>query len=147
MTVIACDGRTIAVDRLALCGDVCSVTRKWRALKGGGLAFLTGALTTGLAIVDWLGRRRKPFPRSDGPVATVIVLRDRLLYEYESDSEGHPIEHDLHEGPFAWGSGGSAAWGAMRHGASARDAVLIASELHASCGMGVEVFDIGGNPL
>ncbi len=148
MTVIALDRTHIAVDRQSTTGDTRARMRKWRRLKNGGVALLAGTVASGIAMIRWLdsGKRIARFPMIDAEdFARVIVVHEGHVVQYESSP--HPLNIDLDHGPFAWGSGRGAAWGAMRAGAPAAEAVEIASEYHIECGMGVDVFDLHGNQL
>lgn len=103
-------------------------------------------MVSALAIVAWYeaGKRRSRWPQIDAEDwAHVVVLQRGRLLDYENKPYAQPIE-DKH---FAWGSGKLLALGAMAAGATAQQAVDIASRYHVECGLGVDVFDLAGRQL
>lgn len=156
MTCIAWDGQTLAADRQAtldgICRTVCKIlniadaTPTQDGLFPGGSAFITGTgdFESFAALVEWVrdGERQDKWPnfqKHDG-FYTLVVVRLNLkfqptLYMYEA----LPIRQMLDPTkPFAWGCDGRLALAAMAAGASAEQAVEIASSLSIYSGLGVD---------
>lgn len=147
MTVVAFDGAHVAVDRQFTRGDTKSAAAKWvRLQRRGGVAIMSGHVSRARAIIAWLDsaqRRADRFPVAHGPDdwSRVLLVADGTVTNFEDSPYGMAVdEFD------AWGSGAQIAWGAMRAGASAADAVAITAERHTECGMGIDVFDLHGQP-
>jgi hypothetical protein len=145
MTVIAWDGRTLAVDSATTSGQVKQVCTKWRQTRKRGQVVVMaayGALTQGLRLMDWYVAGADPaaYPAAADQEewAGLIVLTKRTgkkagltVVEYEAGERtpGAPIQ-----GKQAWGSGREVALGAMHVGARAQQAAEAACDLIASCG-------------
>ena len=139
MTVIAFDGRRIAVDsRITRAGRI-ECGRKWKRLADGTLVLWEGDVFHALELLRWYEDGADPaqWPERDSPDARLIVVRDGQIHEYAGP---HPIEHAMQV--LAWGSGADLALGAMEHGAPAYVAVEIASRRNAYCGGSIAVFDV-----
>jgi len=146
MTVVAYCGRTIAIDRQATLCETRSRTKKWRRMKNGTLVLLSGTIVRALAIAHWLetGARASRWPyqeheEAEENFARVLVLKPgEPLLQYENDPHAMAVEDPF----YAWGSGGDIAIGALAMGASATQAVEVASQFNVNCGHGVDAFDI-----
>lgn len=148
MSIAAWDGRTLAVDKMAVNGDHVFMTTKARRLADGTVVAWTGCESAGRGMAKWFENGADPekYPkeqRDDNLWSRLIVVRpDRTVIYYESLAEPLTVEDDF----FAWGSGRDFALGAMAMGADARRAVEIASQLCATCGMGIDVFEFEPTP-
>lgn len=94
--------------------------------KGDAVLGTYGESTTGMVFVDWYGSRRK-CPRemlvnADAEFG-VIVLSPAGIFLYDKWCRAERLEGDF----FAFGTGAKVALGAMHAGASAEEAVRIAS--------------------
>lgn len=149
MSVIAFDGKWLISDRRAVSHELCAVMNKTFRLAVKSYAGITGGLAQGLAYVDWL-RNGGECPKENSPecstkivLVTVIDLADgkqqAAITEYESN---HVRGIEIEESKWAWGSGREYALGALLHGASAIEAVQIASELSSTCGGGYQGFNV-----
>lgn len=148
MTVIAWDGKTLAADRQAECGNsraaVCKVFR-----VRDGLAGISGDLSTGMEVLAWYEAGAIPaaWPASnrglsEGAVLTVIRMEDGAARAFFYESSPFPFRT---EGAFAArGSGCGEALVAMACGKTAREAVLLAQEYNTTCGMGVDSLEFEG---
>lgn len=140
MTIVAWDGKTLAADRMTSYGntpvrrDLPKVFRVRR--PGDGRVFLYGACGSSAdtyAYWQWLlGKCAQPTFKDLGILMVddtrqVWVCDERLMWEPHCAQT------------WGIGSGVDYALGAMAAGASAREAVLIASRLCNTCGMGVDV--------
>ncbi|MCH9665464.1 MAG: hypothetical protein K0U41_06405 [Gammaproteobacteria bacterium] len=72
----------------------------------------------------------------------LLVIADETGYAFYEDDPHSLVTSDE---PFAWGSGGDYALGAMLHGATAEEACNIACDISQSCGLGVTVANLN-NP-
>ena len=139
MTVIAWDGETLAADRQCLRGDTIMTARKLWSLKNGGVVAVSGLLSHGIALKDWVenGMKREDFPKAGEGMdwATLIVaIPLKPVVYFENTPE--PIEI---LDPFAaWGVGRESALGAMAMKSDAIEAVEIASRFVAGCGNGCD---------
>ncbi|BDU76277.1 hypothetical protein [Mesoterricola sediminis] len=142
MTVIAWDGKTLAVDRMGTNGDKKFPAKKCRKTQNGDIIAWSGTLEVGITLADWweAGRDPKTWPEAQkGEDWTrLVILMGGQVYTMEQLPVLQPVESPFH----AWGSGSEFAMGAMAMGADARKAVEIASQLCPSCGFGVDAYDV-----
>lgn len=143
MTTIAWDGRTLAADRQATIGTLKRTTRKIWCVCDKLVAFV-GDSDQVLELLHWMRRGAGPtdFPehqrRGDSDNRIVVITSDRRIQVYERTP--FPIEFgDKH---FAMGSGRDFALGAMAMGATAREALQVASNLDCGTGMGIDWVDL-----
>jgi hypothetical protein len=141
MTVIAWDGRTLAADKMACCGDTAVTCTKIRRVDEKLFAWC-GGRGEGMALVEWYlaGADKDKYPefqKSDDWARLVVATASGVVF-YEKVPEPQPCED-----PYgAWGSGREVALGALAMGADARHAVEIASTHVHTCGLGVDVFEL-----
>lgn len=147
MTIIAWDGKSIAADRRVICSGSISTTTKIRRVKvpkkGFQVLAWAGQQAAAMMLFDWYMRGADPeqwpqVQQADEQWARMIVADGNGVYEYERQ----PVAVRVEDAFAAWGSGADVAMGAMHMGASARRAVEIASLVEASCGNGVDSFDL-----
>lgn len=142
MSVIAWDGKTLAVDRQLTCADIRLTGTKCRKLANGEVVAWTGGIEYGMILARWYEQGADPlkwpaFQRTD-EWSRLIVCQPSQVVEFEKEPEPQLVEE-----PFcAWGSGRDFAMGAMAMGATARRAVEVACRFNIHCGMGVDVFPI-----
>lgn len=142
MTTIAWDGKTLAVDRMGVASDVPKVVTKLKVLEsanGREVLAVTGCITGSLIMMDWYKNGADPekWPKiqeTDDWCRMVVATRDGV-FEYER----HPVKIALEERFYAWGGGREVALGALAMGATAEQAVLIASKFDTNTGYGVDV--------
>jgi len=142
MTVIAWDGKTLAADKQTNRGDAIGTCTKIFKLHDGTVVSFCGALSKGLVLFDWYrnGCKEEEWPefqKSDS-VTILVVVKDGKCIEYEGVSNPISCEDEFS----AWGSGMEFAIGAMAMGATAVEAVEIASYHCEGCGRGVDSFDV-----
>lgn len=140
MSVVVWDGKTLAADRQASCGDLRMLTCKIRRLPSGEVVAWTGEVSTGMILADWYERGAKPeeWPKfQEGENwSRLIVASPGKLVTYEGGP--YPVAIPVLEKKAAFGSGRDFALGAMAWGADAEGAVTVASHFCASCGLGVD---------
>jgi len=144
MTILAWDGRILAADKMALCGDTQKkVTKIFKLSPGGQVVGFTGDLDLGLMLLKWYeaGACPKTFPKErdekEAWGTLVVVGRDGCFF-YERYGVAIPVENTF----MAWGCGREVALGAMEMGATAMEAVFVASKWVNGCGFGCDWFAI-----
>lgn len=139
MTVIAWDGKTLAADRQATNSECRREVKKIYRLKNGEIASFCGSEAGARELLAWYEQGADPakYPPMQATTDWVrlVLVTGKGVVEYEQ----RPIPQPIIEPFFAWGSGRDYALGAMAAGASAKQAVLIASRYSVGCGMGVDV--------
>ena len=141
MTVIAWDGKTLAVDRRAVSsGMQRTATKVWR--HGESIIAVCGTLTAGLEMKAWLEAGAKPeslpAPQRTDDYSCVLVLNPSGLWLYEKG----PVPMRVESSPFACGSGRDYAMMAMHLGKSAVEAVELTSLFDVYCGNGVDAMTL-----
>ena len=133
MTTIAFDGNTLATESGITLEDGSTnlvSQSKFYALPGRYVA-IAGNMTFVDDIVKWIKEGADPEETPDGSWTVVVFnVRRRKAYEYVSNSykRSLPLECKV---PYAAGTGGKVALGAMAAGADAVDAVKIACKYDA----------------
>lgn len=146
MSVIVYDGRAkiLAADRLRSAGDMIMPGSKIQPLgfgkKDKDIVAWTGGVAEALMVIDWIqssGSLPWPNCQHGDNWTRVIVANDHECYFYEQE----PVKiHVPPDGFMAWGAGRDFAMGALAAGATARQAIEIASQYCAWVGFGVEVY-------
>jgi hypothetical protein len=142
MTVIAWDGKTLAADRMMEMGGGKFPVSKLHRLEDGSLMGGAGDLPRAYEMQRWIADGCKAgtlaAPVGDMYARILLVKPDGTALTYANTE--FPI-HILR--PFtAVGSGQDYAITAMFLGHSASQAVAIATELCASCGMGIDTLEL-----
>lgn len=141
MTVIAWDGKSIAVDKRSERGEVVgTVTKLFKGKDGYALA-IAGSIVKGLLLVEWFnnGRKEEDWPKfqSTDEWGWLIAAKDGECLAFGPDYL--PLKN---ENKFcAWGSGCEFAIGAMAAGKTAYEAVAITNHHSASCGRGIDLIE------
>ena len=141
MSVIAWDGKTLAADRQASFGG--RVTTSVKIFKHEDkLIGLIGPHESSCRLYNWILNGMNPvsFPReleSDGAIPIVYVI-PRTGHAVKFEDCAYPIV--VKDEFWAAGSGGDLALGAMAMGATAEEAVEVASKYNIYCGCGVDRF-------
>lgn len=141
MTVVAWDGKTLAVDRQATSGHMISKHTKIFKCRNDYVAAFWGPIGEYGVLIDWLesGAIPKDWPKLSEDVGVLIVSgKDGSALEYEGTGYPIPIEVPF----YAWGQGRELAMGAMAAGADAIQAVRIANQHSAHCGCGIDAWDL-----
>ena len=146
MTVVAWDGKTLAADRLAVCGRArSSVTKIYRF--GGELIGGAGTISVVKEMAHWyeMGADPETFPASargeaDGTSVLIVVLANGTAWSYE----GGPLPFLVEDPHGAWGCGNEAALVAMACGLHAAAAVAMVSRFNSACGNGVDALTLDG---
>jgi|ERR1035437_4350763 ATP-dependent protease HslVU (ClpYQ) peptidase subunit len=142
MSVVAFDGIHIAADRQGTSGEYINRSTKIRRLLNGDVIAWTGTSENGLAVAQWYEAGADPalWPASQKGEdwSRLIVVSKGRVFTYEQ----LPIKRLIEDRFSAWGSGRDFALGALANGASAVEAVKVASKLSASCGMGFNSFRV-----
>ena len=142
MTIIAYDGKCLAVDKAAVISDMRHKVTKIKKTKSGTILAWCGSNEYGLILCRWYQNGADPdkwpeFQRDENWVRLVVVENGKVFY-YEQEPEPQFIEDRF----FAWGSGRDFAMGALAMGATAEQAVEIASRYNIYCGLGCDVIQI-----
>lgn len=151
MSVIAWDGKTLAADKLATDCDMSMETVKIRKIESGTHAghviAWTGCDASGTFLADWYeaGAIPEKWPTQaqmdrESSSRLIVVTPDGKCKHYQGTT--HAIALPVREPFRAWGSGRDFAMGAMAAGASAKVAVLIASQFCVTCGGGIDFFNV-----
>jgi len=132
MTTVAWRDGVLAADKKASEDETgFTVTKLFRA-KSYAVAFY-GDLSNGLLFVEWLKKRRGECPLNKNTGALVMELDTGRCYQWEKG--GVPL---LVEDRFlSCGTGAAFAIGAMAMGATAIEAVEVASEWDNNSGLGI----------
>lgn len=142
MTVLAWDGKTLVADRLACAGHMkATVTKILRFEKE--LLGICGNLATGKELKKWYltGAETDNFPAAaleDGDTELVVIKENGRVWVYAASAVPFEIEDEV----CAFGAGGEAAWAAMLCGATAEQAVLVASQVNITCGNGMDILPL-----
>lgn len=152
MTVIAYRAGIIAADRNAFVHNVI-VTRRTKVGRSsdGTLVGTSGAGWQGDKLRQWVEdwgadtveRARPDFHHLN--IGAVIIYPDRRILMMETEDNEDIREWYGASDFVALGAGAELAMGAMAQGATAIEAVVIASRFHAHCGGGVDWLDHQGN--
>lgn len=143
MTVIVWDGKTLAADKRCSYGGMnCTVTKITRigALLVGG----SGDVPYIQAMFDWVRRGRSvdDFPADqrtkDDWQPIIVVEPDGRAMMYERTP--YPVRYD--DIQMVIGSGREYARAALYMGATAAEAVAVASALDVNCGNGIDTLRI-----
>lgn len=142
MTVIAWDGKTLAADHMMEMHGGKFPVNKLHRLESGSLMGGAGDLPRVYEMQNWISDGCKPGelrqPVGDVYARVLLVKPDGTALMFANNE--YPI-HILR--PFvAIGSGQDYAITAMHLGHNAEAAVAIASELCASCGMGIDTLEL-----
>ena len=140
MTTIACDGKTLAGDKQVTTGGTATLTTKVfkvKTKKGTVLAGYSGDLADGQAFIEWLKKGENELP--DMSVLNALVIKKNgSVKVYHDAQKGRAADMGTLD-MWALGSGCDYALGAMKFGATAKEAIEIASELDVNTGLGVDV--------
>ena len=148
MTVIAFDGHILAADRKLAFNDLPRQTCKIRKSKEGTIMAGAGNWQTVIRLFEWYneGAEREdfPYPGSTDDAASLILLNKKGQLFYILDK---PVVHELEDDFMAFGSGSDLAMGAMAMGASAIEAVGVASKYNLFCGIGINYVEFKNGKL
>lgn len=140
MTCIAWDGKTLAGDKQSQVGDIPVKSKKVFRLKVKNKIYLVGFSgdeTRALHYIEMF--------KTDGILCDVVKGAEVLVVgRYKGQIKVYVLAEDgdlcaMNEKRWALGDAGDFALGAMHAGASAGDAVKIASKLSINSGGGVDV--------
>ncbi len=97
----------------------------------------TGAVPYGNQLMRWFkdGAKHEDFPHSEQEARLMVFCPEKGVSEYCGDSEPEHFGFNT----CAWGTGAPYAMGAMKAGATAKEAAAIACECSSSCGLGLDV--------
>lgn len=141
MTTIAWDGKkTIAADKqMNFCDTPVSATKLVKITYKGKKAVAAGSgeVAQYTPVIDWIKNQRKspPILEANANFGVIVVTEEGIAYVYASALTPVPISGR----PWAIGTGADYALGAMAFGASAVEAVKIASALDVNTGLGIDV--------
>lgn len=143
MTIIVWDGNTLAADKLSVQGGLCRTITKIRVINGH-LCGIAGSADYGVLLWDWYAKgadidKYPPNQKDDNNWCSLLVITPRKkILGYDRS----PIPIDFTENvQYCMGSGAECAYGALEHGANAREAVEAAIKYCTGCGNGVDVLE------
>ena len=139
MTTLAWSGVTLASDRqITDNGRPIVGTKIWR-IEVKGKVYLLGCCGGYGAALKFVKHFKKngftKLPEISG--ASILIVGEDEAWSYEEDGSLSP----MNETPWAIGSGGDYALGAMKAGATAEEAVAIAIELDINSGFGIDTVE------
>jgi hypothetical protein len=144
LTTIAYDGKTVAADRLAALGGTPTLCCKVAKVDYEGEACIvaaTGVSSECQAMLRWA---KQGFKSDDKPKVTESTLLaffedSRIVWRWMDDRPQEMIT--LIESFWSDGSGADYALGAMAYGATAKEALEIATRLDINTGYGIDVLE------
>lgn len=137
MTTIAWDGKTLAADKQGTQGDKAAytVTKVFRR-KDGALIAAVDNIALGMGFIRWFLKGEKgkapPLKVEDEWTALLVIRKDGTMERHEPEGWFNI------EGKFAAGSGKSLALLAMDLGATAEEAVKLASKYDVYTGSEID---------
>lgn len=142
MTTIAWDGKTLAADKRAVSGSIIAISNKIIRHEDF-LIGRSGAFSETAALLEWFknGADVTKFPNRERELKNsclLVIDINGCIYKYLSSS---PYPLTLPPQKIAIGSGSEIAITAMHLGKTAKEAVLIASELDTHTGNGVDILE------
>ena len=142
MSVIAWDGKSLAVDKQGTCGDMRLTVKKARMLKNDVVLAWAGDQEQGLVLARWYmdGADISEWPefQKEEQWTQLIIADGNTICYYETEPEIQRVNDSF----MAWGSGRELAMGALAMGANAEQAVNIAIKFNVHCGIGCDVFKL-----
>jgi hypothetical protein len=139
MTTVAFDGKTLAADNMMVARGGIPIVRtkiykttknsKWKAVGAAGNSYCI------VPVVDYIRGVSKKVPEQFPEEEGTILLIDKNNKPWMMNGKQVPIEVCV---PFAIGSGGDYALGAMAAGKTASEAVAIAATLDVNTGKGID---------
>jgi ATP-dependent protease HslVU (ClpYQ) peptidase subunit len=146
MTTIATDGITIAADSLTTYGNErgrrpAKKLHVRTRLDGTRIFAFSGAASMAIPVIEWFEAGAVAKDGVSGtdkePWLMLVLDREGMFNVYSGAPYVLPFD-----APFAIGSGGDYALGAMMHGATAAESVGVAAKLDITTGGDVQVFNI-----
>lgn len=145
MTVIAWDGRYLAIDAAGIAGGFTYRTKKMDIVcnKPPTVLAISGFLGHFEVLKEWYLEKgavyaERPDFQKAADWSRLIVLEDGRLKWYEDTG---PVYLHYPEQKMAFGCGRDFAIGAMAAGADAETAIRITCQNQEGCGKGVDVYD------
>lgn len=148
MTVLAWDGTSLAADKQATEGNTRHLTTKIKRIdKGRFKGYLVGGsgMTSQVNhMIAWfeLGAEPETFPKyqdhDEFSAQLLAISPDKVVLRFDIN----PLPCVFHDTHYALGNGREVALGALAMGATAQQAVEIASKMCEGCGMGVDVLPL-----
>ena len=143
MSVVVYDGTVLAADRLAVTSDMRRLCSKIRRDGGGRFFAWVGIHENGCILAQWYidGTKVADWPKfqDDKDAWTRLIV---ATAHGVATCERQPVFLPVFDTFTAWGSGRDYAMGAMARGATAVEAVQIASQFDINCGFGVEAYEL-----
>jgi len=141
MTTLAVKNGIMAGDKLCAWGSTPAPTTKV-FIHEGLLVGVAGDKDNAVAFTEWVlaGRSSDSKPTFKTEGFSAIIVENGIIHQFNLGCFAHPVELPF----WAAGSGADYALGAMAHGASAAEAVAIASTLDINTGLGVDVISLDG---
>lgn len=145
MSVIAWDGRFLVADRMCTTSGYTWLTDKL-ILKGDIAYAISGYAHIFEPLIAWHeGKGKWPAEQATPEWSRLIVVRHGGELRWTENVEGGWMRTPQ---PYmAFGAGRDFALGAMFQGANAEEAVLAASALCDSCGLGLTIYDSQKNTI
>jgi len=128
MTTIVCNREIMAGDTL-LVSDTCATATKVFKHKGACIG-IAGSYIECMEFVRWWKAGAKDEPPEMQEVDALVLTKDGRILMFNQHTAFFELEDEF----AAIGSGGAAALGAMHHGASPKEAIIIAGRVDPSTG-------------
>jgi len=143
LTVIAWDGKTLAVDSLGVYSDRPIDIKKSMKTESGEILSGSGSAETVLVLFDWYietGADPEKYPEIEKQdLSNLVVVSEAEIRVYYGK---FPIVLDRNKN-HAWGSGTDLALAAMHCGRNAIEACQVACELSVYCGGEIISYEVG----
>ena len=149
MTIIVWDGVTLAADKQVTTGGLKQTVTKIFEIRGHLVGF-SGDFDLAQTLKHWFkeGADISNYPafqsEDDKFVAMLVITPNKEILKYERSP--HPILMNESK-VYAMGSGRDFAVGALAMGATAEEAVRIASLHESGCGMGIDTLTLTDLPF
>ena len=133
MTTIAWKDGILAADKRSTDGNVAHTCTKMYRKKGYVIAF-SGYVQEGLKFIEWWDKKKGKPPNKDTDVLVMCIETGACVHWEAKSKIGIPVEDEC----TAIGTGAAIAIGAMEAGATAEQAIQIASKRDPNSGNGVQ---------
>lgn len=153
MSVVVWDGKSLAADRQSTDCDMREESTKIRLIEAGPfkgeVVAWVGGEVDGSALADWYEQGAEPdkWPKAaqiDNESSSSLIVAGVAGCKHFQGTHA-PIAVRV-TSPFrAWGSGRDFAMGALAMGATAAEAVMVASRFCITCGVGIDVYHVQSN--
>lgn len=140
MTIVAYKDGVMAADKQTTSANMGMTVTKIRRLHGGSLAGASGNASMCRRLIQWVDAGGDPKDYPDGKHECIVLVVRPGGHIHLFDEGPTPI--DIEDSYVAIGSGRDFAMAAMYMGASAEEAVAVASHFENNCGRGIDTLSL-----